>query len=106
MAEEQEYEAPRQPRPADVPPRQYRVPRGESWEDVNGRARRLLLRVGATFVAPARRPPASASGRVSPSPLEDDRLRVLVVTHGGFIMEAVNAARGADGSPKFCCVIP
>lgn len=94
------HHAPRQPRPPGVAPRQYRVPRGESWDDVNKRARRMLLRLGGTFVAAqAPRPPASRPGRVTPEPLSagDGRLRVLVVTHGGFIMEAVNAARGADG---------
>ena len=108
------HHAPRAPRPPGVPARAYRVPRGESWEDVNKRARRLLLRLGGTFVsgkgrrdddekAPEGAPKKPASGRVSPSkdepppPRDDSRLRVLVVTHGGFIMETVNAARGADG---------
>lgn len=98
------HHAPRQPRPAGVPARAYRVPRGESWEDVNKRARRLLLRIGSTFVAgKAGKPPKTASGTEAP-PIDgaapahhDGKLRVLVVTHGGFIMETVNAARGADG---------
>ena len=34
-----------------MPARAYGVPRGESWEDVNKRARRLLLRLGGTFVS-------------------------------------------------------
>lgn len=85
------HNAPRRPRPAHVPARKHRVEGGESWEDVNKRARKLLARLGHTFVEPA---PASSP---------EDRLRVLVVTHGGYIMECMNAATGADGvSVPFC----
>ena len=85
------HDAPRKPRPPHVHPRRHRVEGGESWEDVNRRARRLLARLGSTFVS------ASKDGASS------DRLRVLCVTHGGFIMEAMNAATGADGvSVPFC----
>ena len=83
------HDAPRKPRPPHVHPRRHRVEGGESWEDVNRRARRLLARLGSTFVS------ASKDGASS------DRLRVLCVTHGGFIMEAMNAATGADG-----CTVP
>ena len=81
------HDAPRRPRPPHVHPRRHRVEGGESWEDVNRRARRLLARLGSTFVA-------TDDGA-------SDRLRVLCVTHGGFIMEAMNAATGADG-----CTVP
>ena len=85
------HDAPRKPRPPHVPPRRHRVEGGESWEDVNRRARKLLSRLGSTFVS------TSKDGSSS------DRLRVLCVTHGGFIMEAMNAATGADGvSVPFC----
>ncbi|CAH0373459.1 unnamed protein product [Pelagomonas calceolata] len=81
------HDAPRKPRPPHVPPRKHRVEGGESWDDVNRRARKLLSRLGSTFVA------TKDDSR--------DRLRVLCVTHGGFIMEAMNAATGADG-----CTVP
>jgi len=69
------HDAPRKPRPPHVPPRKHRVEGGESWDDVNRRARKLLARLGSTFVA------TKDDSR--------DRLRVLCVTHGGFIMEVI-----------------
>jgi broad specificity phosphatase PhoE len=83
------HDAPRKPRPPHVPPRKHRVEGGESWDDVNRRARKLLSRLGSTFVS------------TSKDNSSNDRLRVLCVTHGGFIMEAMNAATGADG-----CTVP
>ena len=69
------HDAPRKPRPPHVPPRKHRVEGGESWDDVNRRARKLLSRLGSTFV--------------STKDNQRDRLRVLCVTHGGFIMEVI-----------------
>ena len=71
------HDAPRKPRPPHVPPRKHRVEGGESWDDVNRRARKLLSRLGSTFVS------TSKDGS------SNDRLRVLCVTHGGFIMEVI-----------------
>ena len=83
------HDAPRKPRPPHVHPRRHRVEGGESWEDVNRRARRLLARLGSTFVS------ASKDGASS------DRLRVLCVTHGGFIMEAMSVTPSPKSTPLF-----
>ena len=81
------HDAPRKPRPPHVPPRKHRVEGGESWDDVNRRARKLLSRLGSTFV--------------STKDSDRDRLRVLCVTHGGFIMEVIYP-RLAISAPRPC----
>ena len=64
-----------------------KTPRGERRAGRREPARGVLSRLGSTFV--------------STKDSDRDRLRVLCVTHGGFIMEAMNAATGADG-----CTVP
>ena len=72
------HAAPRPRRPPGVAPRLYRAPEGESWIDVYERAGTFLDRVAATYLHPA---------------AAMETLRILVVTHGGFIAETLNAAR-------------
>lgn len=60
-----------------IPIRDYRPEEGESWNDVKERAKAFLLDLFATFVQ-------------APQPA---RVKVLVVSHGGWIMEFLNALR-------------
>ena len=68
---------PRPKRPAGVKPRAFRAPSGESWFDVYDRAHLFLQRLTTTFVDDTSR---------------KQKLKVLVVSHGGFISETINAA--------------
>lgn len=86
--------APRPKRPSGISPRQYRAPDGESWDDVLNRAQTFLRRLVTSFLPPRHR----QLQPICDEPLRtDDCVRVLVITHGGFIAETLNAARHADG---------
>lgn len=60
-----------------VPIREYRPEGGESWSDVKERAKAFLLELFHLFVIQTRPTPA----------------KVLVVSHGGWIMEFMNVLR-------------
>lgn len=64
---------------AGVPVREFKAPGGESWVDVHNRAEAFLESVLATH--------------------GESNHRVLVVTHGGWIMEFLNVIRKLKGSP-------
>lgn len=63
-------------------PRSWQPPGGESWDEVFRRAGDFLADVLAPFAE-------------APGPEEGNPPRILVVSHGGFIKEALNAALGA-----------
>ena len=63
----------------NVNPRQYRPNRGESWVDVQARARDFLFEISERFIA------------------NDRPTKILVVSHGGWIMEFVNVIRELKG---------
>lgn len=92
--EGQSHAAPRPRRPSGVSPRQYRAPDGESWDDVLNRAHTFLRRLATSFLVLKHR----QLQRLCHEPVRtDDCVRVLAITHGGFIAETLNAARHADG---------
>lgn len=59
-------------------PREFRPINGESWVDVQSRARNFLLEITGRFII-------------------DRPTKVLVVSHGGWIMELVNTIREIRG---------
>jgi broad specificity phosphatase PhoE len=63
----------------NINPREFRPPRGEAWTDVQARARNFLMDLSNHF-------------------LNDERKKkVLVVSHGGWIMEFINVIREIKG---------
>ena len=70
--------------------RDYAAPQGESWKDVNARAKDFIVKdiIKKYFMVDGNKPPL------------DVRYDFLVVTHGGFIMEFTNAIRWF-GDPSY-----
>lgn len=62
-------------------PREYRPPSGESWIDVQNRARNFFMEISERFI------------------LRDRLTKILIVTHGGWIMELINVIRELKGQP-------
>ncbi|OMJ88121.1 hypothetical protein SteCoe_10023 [Stentor coeruleus] len=62
-----------------VNPREYRPERGESWTDVQSRARNFLMELASRFIQP------------------NGNFRILIVSHGGWIMEFINVIREIKG---------
>ena len=63
----------------NINPREFRPPRGESWVDVQNRARSFLFEITERFIHP------------------EATTKVLVVSHGGWIMELINVIRELKG---------
>ena len=64
-----------------VNPREFRPLNGESWTDVQNRARNFLMEISSRLIQP------------------DNNTKVLIVSHGGWIMEFINVIRELKGQP-------
>lgn len=63
----------------NINPREFRPARGESWTDVQARARNFLMELSSTYLA------------------DDRKKKILIVSHGGWIMEFINVIREIKG---------
>ena len=74
--------------------RDFAAPEGESWKDVNSRARNFIqTEIVAKFFRNKNHEESKSPFEQNIHEIKPKNLQILVVSHGGFIMEFVNAIK-------------
>lgn len=85
--------AQREAKAAGLPIRDYKPENGECWKDVNARAKDFLLgELVPTWFGEVAENNGQEEQKIQEAP-SSKNLNILIVAHGGFIMEFINVVK-------------